>query len=74
MSTRLSLETLRINWPALQVAPPDAFAATPNVVPGQHLWNVRHDSEGKRELISLKWGLVPGWAEGFFPGTRQCAY
>ena len=65
MSTRLSLESTRINWSALDVEPPRDFSITPDAIPGRKLWNIRSRPDGRRELVSLKWGLVPGWLKDF---------
>jgi putative SOS response-associated peptidase YedK len=59
-----------------QYADPDLYAqqfdlgcvcaATPryNLAPTQDLLAVRRGTDGIRELIPLRWGLVPAWSEG----------
>jgi putative SOS response-associated peptidase YedK len=44
--------------------------ATPryNVAPTQPVLAIRWSREGKRELMPLRWGLVPSWSKG--PDTR----
>ncbi len=39
-----------------------------NVAPTQPVLAVRRSSDGKRELIPLRWGLVPSWSKG--PDSR----
>jgi len=34
-----------------------------NIAPGQLITAVREDFSAQRELVSLKWGLVPSWAK-----------
>jgi len=48
----------------LGVAVPPGFASRYNLPPGTPLPAVRTDPvSGKRALVSLRWGLVPGWAK-----------
>jgi putative SOS response-associated peptidase YedK len=45
----------------------EAFpAATPryNVAPTQQVLVVRKTKEGTRELVPLRWGLIPSWSKG----------
>jgi len=44
--------------------------ATPryNVAPTQPVLAIRSTKEGKRELVPLRWGLVPSWSKG--PDSR----
>jgi putative SOS response-associated peptidase YedK len=41
-------------------------AATPryNLAPTQPVLVIRSTAEGKRELVPLRWGLVPSWSKG----------
>ncbi|MEJ2386439.1 MAG: SOS response-associated peptidase [Chromatiaceae bacterium] len=41
-------------------------AAAPryNVAPTQHVLVVRKTEEGRRELVPLRWGLIPSWSKG----------
>ncbi len=40
--------------------------ATPrhNVAPSQAVLTIRQTDQGKRELVPLRWGLVPSWSKG----------
>ena len=44
----------------------DICQATPryNVAPTQPVLAIRGTDEGKRELVPLRWGLVPAWSKG----------
>lgn len=42
-------------------APAD-LAPRYNIAPGQRLAAIRDDGRGRRELASLRWGLVPSWS------------
>lgn len=35
-----------------------------NVAPTQSIWAARLSTEGQRELVTLRWGLVPHWSKG----------
>jgi putative SOS response-associated peptidase YedK len=35
-----------------------------NIAPTQDILVARIDREGTRELVGLRWGLVPGWSQG----------
>lgn len=41
-----------------------------NVVPSQMIPAARLDTEGRRELAMLRWGLVPKWAKDFSIGYK----
>lgn len=42
-----------------------------NIAPTQAVTAVRVNDQGQRELCSLKWGLVPGWADDLAIGNRM---
>jgi putative SOS response-associated peptidase YedK len=42
-----------------------------NIAPTQYVAAVRNDSEGERELVQLRWGLVPFWAKDPSIGNRM---
>ncbi len=42
-----------------------------NIAPTQYVAAVREDQDGKRELVSLRWGLVPFWAKDPSIGNRM---
>ena len=42
-----------------------------NIAPTQQVAAVRNDDEGQRELIALRWGLVPFWAKDPSIGNRM---
>ncbi|MBM3503670.1 MAG: SOS response-associated peptidase [Alphaproteobacteria bacterium] len=66
----------------LLLSPPEAMRrlfdvdATPNfpprfnVAPTDSMPVVRLDASGRRELVLLRWGLVPGWAKDLSIGAR----
>jgi putative SOS response-associated peptidase YedK len=39
-----------------------------NIAPTQPVPIVREDAEGRREMVLVRWGLVPGWSKG--PNSR----
>jgi putative SOS response-associated peptidase YedK len=39
-----------------------------NVAPTQPVLAIRSSEGGKRELVPLRWGLIPSWSKG--PGSR----
>lgn len=41
-----------------------------NIAPGQDVPAVRPDGRGGRELVMLRWGLVPSWAKDSATGNR----
>jgi putative SOS response-associated peptidase YedK len=55
---------------ASQFALDSICQATPgyNVAPTQPVLAIRRTEEGKRELVPLRWGLVPSWSKG--PDSR----
>ena len=42
-----------------------------NIAPTQNVAAVREDQEGLRELVALRWGLVPFWAKDPAIGNRM---
>lgn len=42
-----------------------------NIAPTQDILSVRHDEEKQRELVMLRWGLVPFWAKEPSIGNRM---
>jgi putative SOS response-associated peptidase YedK len=43
-----------------------------NIAPSQKLWAARQTTNTEdRELVHLKWGLIPSWAKDASIGTRQ---
>jgi len=43
------------------LGPPRNVQARYNVAPTTLVDVVRHDSEGRRELVKMRWGLIPSW-------------
>jgi putative SOS response-associated peptidase YedK len=54
---------------ALAELPPEA-APRWNIAPGSDIAVVRLASDGRRELVKLRWGLVPSWAKERSIGQR----
>lgn len=42
-----------------------------NIAPTQHVAAVRNDADLKRELVMLRWGLIPSWAKDPKIGNRM---
>jgi len=42
-----------------------------NIAPTQDVATIRNDKEGERELVMLRWGLVPFWAKDPSIGNRM---
>ena len=42
-----------------------------NIAPTQYVAAIRNDQEGERELVMLRWGLVPFWAKDPSIGNRM---
>ncbi len=42
-----------------------------NIAPTQYVAAVREDQDGQRELVALRWGLVPFWAKDPTIGNRM---
>ena len=42
-----------------------------NIAPTQYVAAVREDKDGQRELVELRWGLVPFWAKDPAIGNRM---
>lgn len=63
--------------PADAIAEHFALAAVPdlapryNIAPTQLAPVLRRDRQGERELVLLRWGLVPMWAKDLSIGTRM---
>jgi putative SOS response-associated peptidase YedK len=47
-----------------------ALAPRYNVAPTQPVLAVRHAGEARREVVRLRWGLVPSWADDLRIGAR----
>jgi len=57
-------ELVRMLRAGITVEPPPRY----NVAPTQPIAAIRNGHEGGRELVALRWGLVPFWSKG--PDTR----
>lgn len=44
--------------------PMPALAARFNIAPTQPVPVVRQDPNGRREMVLVRWGLIPGWSKG----------
>ena len=42
-----------------------------NIAPSQYIAAIRNDADGARELIMLRWGLIPFWAKDPAIGNRM---
>lgn len=42
-----------------------------NIAPTEDVLAIRNDADGKRELVTLRWGLVPFWAKDPSIGNRM---
>ncbi len=51
--------------------PPMEFAPRYNVAPTQMVPVVRHNSEGKRAIAAMRWGLIPYWAKDARIGAKM---
>ena len=51
-------------------SPPLNIAARYNIAPTQQVPVVRRDETGAREMVMLRWGLVPTWADDLGIGAR----
>ena len=76
MCGRFTLRTPAANWlPLFQIDNPVELAARFNVAPTQMVSAIRaaksDNSSNKRELASLKWGLIPSWAKEKSIGARM---
>ena len=58
---------------ALEMVNPDEREVPPryNIAPTQPVLAVRARPDGKRELVLLHWGLIPGWAKEPSIGNRM---
>jgi putative SOS response-associated peptidase YedK len=48
--------------------PMPRLAARYNIAPTQPIPIVRQDANGRREMVLVRWGLIPGWSKG--PDSR----
>lgn len=55
---------------AFGLAHPPELTARYNIAPTQRVPIVRLDSDGQRELVQVRWGLVPRWAKDPSIGAR----
>ncbi|HEY7610726.1 MAG TPA: SOS response-associated peptidase [Alphaproteobacteria bacterium] len=51
--------------------PPMDFAPRFNVAPTQSVPVVRLNSEGKRAIVAMRWGLIPAWAKEAKIGAKM---
>ncbi len=56
---------------AFGLMPESNYEPRYNIAPTQHSWVVRLNKEGKRELATLRWGLVPFWAKDLKIGSKM---
>jgi len=56
---------------AFDLATVPAMSPRYNIAPSQPVATVRLDTDGRRALDSLRWGLVPGWAKDPAIGNRM---
>ena len=70
MCGRYSLgRTDRVDWGTFGVAPVPGLTPHWNIVPGSEVVAVRAGADG-REVVMLRWGLIPGWAKDPSIGSR----
>jgi putative SOS response-associated peptidase YedK len=52
---------------------PDVAGTAPryNIAPTQYIAAIRDNNEQRRELVTLRWGLVPSWAKDAVIGNRM---
>ena len=50
--------------------PPRGFTRRYNIAPSQEALVVRRSDEGPREILPMRWGLVPWWADDLSFGNR----
>lgn len=53
------------------VEPPAQLPLRYNIAPTQPVAAVRRTAKGTRELVQLRWGLVPAWADDLKVGNRM---
>jgi putative SOS response-associated peptidase YedK len=53
------------------VDPPGELPPRFNIAPTQHVPVIRSGEEGRREVATLRWGLVPSWAKDAKMGARM---
>jgi putative SOS response-associated peptidase YedK len=56
---------------AFGLAHPPALAARYNIAPMQNVPIIRQNAHGERELVQVRWGLVPRWAKDPAIGARM---
>jgi len=56
---------------AFGLAHPPALAARYNIAPMQTVPIVRHNAQGERELVQVRWGFVPRWSKYPSIGARM---
>jgi len=56
---------------AIETCELDEWAPRYNIAPTQNVLAVRADDDGKRELVPLRWGLVPPWSKDLKIGSRM---
>jgi len=71
---RFTLSTPTEKWTDLFDVDPTGITVAPryNIAPSQDVWVVRTTHHGtRRELVPLRWGLVPSWAKEPRIGSRM---
>ena len=77
MCGRFNLHTPIHQWAQLflpELDPEDAPLDDPpryNIAPTQFIAAIREDEDKRRELVMLRWGLVPFWAKDIKIGSRS---
>lgn len=72
MCGRFSLATAPVAVAAVfELEEIPALSPRYNIAPTQQIAAIRQTESGKRELIPLRWGLVPPWAEDISIGSRM---
>ena len=65
MCSRYSRNLTRVDLSFVGLPPTELAQPTTQVNPGQQVWLVRQNDQGKPELAMAKWGLVPAWLQDF---------
>lgn len=60
----------RFSQPLTADPPPDNLRPRYNVAPTQDVLIVRVGTDGRREAVRVRWGLIPGWAKDASIGAR----